>query len=453
MKNSFFLSKLAGIILLLVVTVQIATAGNPQTPYQQLQNILDEYGIEKYAVTDELTGREVEYISIDVAIRFKVPESVVTSATTIGEMLTNILTYQYAEKKGEEWEWKKIQYSSNSIDYDWFLRLYPKSKHSVEAISKYMVTRLHEVYISLAEAESVDEVCDDFFYLHTMYSNYYDRFIRKHKCGGCGISYIDYEGFSIINPEEWAEVFRETSQMKAEQQRDWKAVIRENTHDAYFDYCLRYPQCVTVDTAIERIKRFEQTEWDKALEIDNRDAYEVFVKQFPKGYYSIAAYRKIVSSHLDTTSTGAVEDLLTQQCQYGRQYFSLLCIGNIFKKDKHYTVTLSGDLGYRLEIGPGEIKWQEVLNGDYLMLVEAEGEEPWWGEISCYGYIYVATWYVKNEYHAYSNFNTHRLTNLYDDPYETESFITNVSATNDPQIDRMAAKRFVKAIEEQCEDY
>ena len=457
MKNLNFLSKLAGIILLLAVTVQNAAAGKPQTPYQQLQIILNENGIEKYAVTDELTSREIEYISSDVAIQFKVPESVVNSATTIGEMLTNILKYQYAGKKGKEWEWKKIQYSSNPDDYDWFMFSHPESKHGVEAMSKYMVTRLHEIFISLAEAEadSIDEICEDFLSWYLKYSYYYEHYIRKYDCGGCGMQCIDYEGFSYINPEEWAEVIREYFHDKAEEQQAWKTVVRENTHDAYWNFLMEYPQSTSVDTALERIRRFEQPAWNKALELNNREAYEAFVKQFPQGIYSLEAYRKIVHSHVDTTATEAVENSLMELCYFERPGYSLVGIGNVNREEKRYTVTFSGDLGYRLEIEPGEIKWLEVLNGDYVVLVEAEGGEPWWGNVSCYNHLYAAAWYVKKVYQNPLHINLHHPMNLKANPFLSVSYespYTSFATEDETDIDHEAAERFVKAIEEQCID-
>lgn len=456
MKNLNFLSKLAGIILLLVVTVQIAAA-NPQTPYQQLQIILNENGIEKYAVTDELTGREVEYISSDVATQFKVPESVVTSATTIGEMLTNILKYRYAGKKGKEWDWKKIQYSSNPDEYDWFMLSHPKSKHSEEAMSKYMVTRLHEIFISLAEAEadSIDEICKEYLSWYLKYSYYYEHYIRKYDCGGCGIQCIDYEGFSYINPEEWAEVIREYLQDKAEEQQAWKTVVRKNTHEAYWNYLMEYPQSTTVDTALERIRRFEQPAWNKALELNNREAYEAFVKQYPQGIYSLDAYNKIVHSHIDTTSTGAVENSLMELCYFERPGYSLVGIGNVNREEKRYTVTFSGNLGYRLEIEPGEIKWLEVLNGDYVVLVEADGVEPWWGNVSCYNHLYAAAWYVKKVYQNPLHINLHHPMNLKTNPFLSDSYeypYTSFATDEEADIDHEAAERFVKAVEEQCDE-
>ena len=84
MKNSNLSSKLAGIILFLVFTVQNAMASGRQTPYQQLQEILDEYHINKKAVIDELTVTEIKCISADVAVQFKVPEYVVGRSETVG---------------------------------------------------------------------------------------------------------------------------------------------------------------------------------------------------------------------------------------------------------------------------------------------------------------------------------------------------------------------------------
>ena len=441
MKNLNLLSKLAGIILLLVVTVQIAAAGNPQTPYQQLQNILDEYGIEKYAVTDELTATEVEYISSDVAIQFKVPEVVVKNTTTVGEMLTNILKYQYAGKKGIEWEWKKIQYSSNPDDYDWFMRSHPKSKHSMEAMSKYMVTRLNEIFISLAEADSIDEICKEYLSWYLKYSYYYEHYIRKYDCGGCGIQCIDYEGFSYINPKEWEEVIQEYLHDKTKEQQAWKAAVRENTHDAYWSFLMEYPQSTTTDTAFERIKKIEQSEWDKALEHNNRKAYEEFIEHFPQGYYSNDAYRKIVQDCLDTISSEAEINDLEKYCEYDDHAgYSLICIGNINNDGKSYTVTLTGDLGYRMTLKPGEHKWLEVLDGKYQILIEADGTTPHWGTVNCFGYVYAQAWYI----HTYNP--------LFPElPRQTRYGDRQSHCVYESEVDREAEQRFNDAVSTQCD--
>lgn len=166
MKNMNFFSKLAGTFLLLLVMVQNVSAGVSQPPYQQLQKILNEYYIDKKAVTDELTAREIEDISGNVASQFKVPVSVVSRSKTVGEMLTNILEYKYAGKRGSEWAWRRIQYSSKCEDYAMFVLCYPKSKHLAEAYSKFFVTRLYDAFVSLRELDSIEEACREHLNLY-----------------------------------------------------------------------------------------------------------------------------------------------------------------------------------------------------------------------------------------------------------------------------------------------
>ena len=436
-----FLSKLAGTLVLLVVMMQNAAAGVSQTPYQQLQEILNEYYIVKEAVTDELTAREIECVSVDVANQFKVPEYVLMGSKTVGEMLTNILQYKYADKKGAEWAWRQIQYSSKFEDYALFILNYPNSKHLTEVYSKLIVIRLYDAFYSLEESDSIEEACREYLNLYSRYSYFYETFIRKYECGGCGIQCIDYEGFSYFNPEEWAGAVREFLQDKKEEQQLWKAALREDTHDAYWDYYVSYPQSATADSAIERTKEFEQTAWNKALERDSRNAYEEFIGQFPKGYYSNEAYRKIVQECIDTISTEADINDLEEYCDYDHPGYSLICIGNINNKGKSYKVTLTGDLGYRMTLKPGEYKWLEVLDGDYSILIEAEGATPHWGNISCYGYIYAQAWYM-HEYYSFLP-EIPALPVFGDQPSHR---------TNKNEIDVEAEQRFLNAVSAQCAD-
>lgn len=457
MKYMNFLSKLTGILLFTVVAMQNAAAFNNPTPYQQLQTILNGYYIEKNAVTDELTATELERISPDVALQFKVPENVFENATTIGELLTHILKHQYSKKRGPEWDWRKVQYSSDPHDYESYLLSYSKSKHNDEIMSKYMVIRLYEEFLKLDEADSLyEEACHEYLYLYLTYVNYYDSYIRHYECDRCGISGIDYEGFSRLNPEQWADHIRKQLQERSEERQAWKAVLRENTHDAYWNYCLKYPFSPTINVALERIKEFEQAEWDKATRKGNREAYETFVRQFPQGIYSLEAYRKITHSHIDTTSSKAVDNALVELCEFDRPDYSLIGIANINIEEKTYTITLSGDLGYRMILKPGEFKWLEVMDGEYEILVEADGVRPWWGVTSCSGHLYIGAWYVITEtkFHIPIQQRNPLFT-----PFDlgnstvSESQFEETTPDNNPNVDQKAMEHFIKAVSNQCDEY
>ena len=457
MKNFYLLSRMT-VILLVFVTMSMDAAGKTsQTPYQQLRMILNEYYINKEAVTDELTAREVEYIYVDVANQFNVPEYVVKNSKTVGEMLTNILEYKYADKKGAEWAWRRIQYSSNYEDYVLFIFNYPKSKHVTEVYSKLIVIRLYAAFVSLGESDSLEEACREYLSWYLKYSYFYETFIRKYECGGCGIPCIDYEGFSFLNPEEWAEAVREFLQEKDEERQVWKDVLREDTHDAYWNYYLKYPESMFADTALKKVRDMEQSAWDKALDYDNRDAYETFIDQFPNGIYSLEAYHKIVHSHLDTTSTKAVANSLIELCEFDRPNYSLIGIANVNKKNKTYTITLSGELGYRMILKPGEYKWLEVMDGDYEIVVEADGVQPWWGVTSCSGHLYAGEWYVETV-SSFTPFKTIRKPQslpkifLPGNSNMPETLFEGTYFNNNSDIDQETEDRFYNAILNQCDE-
>lgn len=453
MKKNHLFSKIAGILLLLVALTLNAIGGTPQTPYSQLQSILKTHHINKETVTDELTRTEIRAISYDVASQFKVQEYTFKYSKTVGELLTSILQSKYDGKRGSEWEWRKIQYSSNFYDYVVYLCDYPKTKHYEEALSKQIVTYLYAAWlrVDILRKTSVQT----FLSMNNLYSHMYNVKVRKYDCNDCDIPCLDYEGFSLINVREMVDAVQEQRQSYEKELQAWKDALREDTHDAYWNYYLQYPQGRFADTAISKVTVLEKSSWEKAQESDSREGYEAFVKEFPQGFYSSEAYNKIVRSHLDTTSSKSVDQVIAELCEYERPGYSLIGIGNVNNKNKTYTVTFTGKSGYRLTLLPGEYKWLEIEDGDYKILVEADDVKPWWCFNSCHGHLYAAAWFVKDEYEIKTPNLSHKLNDLYSRIIQSKKAVKSgikesESMDNNPNVDQAAKKRFIDSILNQC---
>ena len=199
----------------------------------------------------------------------------------------------------------------------------------------------------------------------------------------------------------------------------------------------------------------EKSSWEKAQESDSREGYEAFVKEFPQGFYSSEAYNKIVRSHLDTTSSKSVDQVIAELCEYERPGYSLIGIGNVNNKNKTYTVTFTGKSGYRLTLLPGEYKWLEIEDGDYKILVEADDVKPWWCFNSCHGHLYAAAWFVKDEYEIKTPNLSHKLNDLYSRIIQSKKAVKSgikesESMDNNPNVDQAAKKRFIDSILNQC---
>ncbi|MCR4965616.1 MAG: hypothetical protein K6A41_08180 [Bacteroidales bacterium] len=440
-----YLSKITGFFTLLMFIALGAMGGTQKSPYSQLMEIMEEYEIPKKAVTDELTENELVLIHEDVTTVFNVPGIVIMDSKSIGDLLTNILKYQYSNRKGKEWEWRKIQYSSRPEDYEMYLRAYPKSKHYIEAYAKYLVTGLYWNF-GMSEG-SIETTCIEYIDLYEECKFWYNMVVRKYWCDECDIPNIDYEGFSSINPRQWVDVSEEYLASLAEERQAWKAALREGTHDAYWNFYSQYSESDYADTAVNMMKEIEKEAWDEAQRRDSRQGYEKFIKQFPQGVYSPEAYNNIVHSHLDTTSQQAMDNVLEEFCDYDNAGYSLIGIGNINNRNKTYIVTLTGEQGYRTILKPGESKFLEVVDGEYTILVESEDTESWWGNIYCYGEIYGGAWYIKTQL-KHSPFEPLKKIPLFGDMDMTPM----ADIDQDENIDKKAEETFINMITQQCED-
>ena len=402
-------------ILLLTGFSNDASCKDAPTPYVQLQQILTAYRIDARNVIDSLKDNEIKKVRYDIAAAFQVPVAVIDSkSTTVGNVLTDIMQYKYERRGGAKWNWQKIQYSTDLSDYFYYLILYPNSRYTKEAKAKFIITGLYSQWKEIS-ADPSEEMLQLFCDNYEEIVNTYYLYVCEGKIMRSDFPVFEYEGFSGIVPSIWKEEAQEILLEYKNARKAWEKALVEDTHDAFWDFYVQHPRSDYADSALHRVKEKELLEWKVTVAKGTRDAYENFIGFFPKGYYSNKAYDKIVNSYTDTTTTDASIHDFRAYSHYDNPGHSLIGIGNISKeKDNNpITVTLTGEVGYRLVLAPGEYKWLEVKDGDYKVLAESGDATPYWGTISCSGSIYAEGWFKR--YTVFGHF-------LFDDYYINKEF-------------------------------
>src|SRR6202522_3086583 len=71
------------------------------------------------------------------------------------------------------------------------------------------------------------------------------------------------------------------------QQSDWEKTRAANTTDAYELFLKKYPKGEFTAQAQARLKElYEERDWQKARDVDSAEAYQAFLKQYPEGKYT-----------------------------------------------------------------------------------------------------------------------------------------------------------------------
>ncbi len=95
------------------------------------------------------------------------------------------------------------------------------------------------------------------------------------------------------------------------QQSDWEKTRTENTPDAYELFLKKYPKGEFTAQAQARVKElYEERDWQKARDTDTLEGYQAFLKQYPEGKWTEEARIRVENFTLaaappSTTPTGA----------------------------------------------------------------------------------------------------------------------------------------------------
>jgi cell division protein FtsN len=95
------------------------------------------------------------------------------------------------------------------------------------------------------------------------------------------------------------------------QQSDWEKTRTANTTDAYELFLKKYPRGEFTAQAQARVKElYEERDWQKARDTDTLEAYQAFLKQYPEGKWTEEARIRVenftlASVPVSTTATPA----------------------------------------------------------------------------------------------------------------------------------------------------
>jgi cell division protein FtsN len=95
------------------------------------------------------------------------------------------------------------------------------------------------------------------------------------------------------------------------QQSDWEKTRTANTTDAYELFLKKYPRGEFTAQAQARVKElYEERDWQKARDTDTLEAYQAFLKQYPEGKWTEEARIRVenftlASVPVSTTPAGA----------------------------------------------------------------------------------------------------------------------------------------------------
>jgi cell division protein FtsN len=89
------------------------------------------------------------------------------------------------------------------------------------------------------------------------------------------------------------------------QQSDWQKTREANTIDSYELFVKKYPSGEFTVQAQARLKQlYEERDWQKARDADTPDAYQAFIKQYPEGKWTEEARIRVENFTLAQTPTG-----------------------------------------------------------------------------------------------------------------------------------------------------
>jgi cell division protein FtsN len=91
------------------------------------------------------------------------------------------------------------------------------------------------------------------------------------------------------------------------QQSDWEKTRAANTTDAYELFLKKYPKGEFTAQAQARLKElYEERDWQKARDVDSAEAYQAFLKQDPEGKWSEEARIRIENFTLASAPSNTV---------------------------------------------------------------------------------------------------------------------------------------------------
>ena len=443
-----------GVLTCLFFTFSLSVMSKSVSPFEAF-HILWQQNVsssEEFSLITDVSAETLEKIVPQLKKELKVKNDVHFSyPSNVGNILTTLLKERYGSKSNAKNDFLAIQYSTNSVDFDNYLKKYPDSKYKDEALAKAACFKGCEMMIEAkinktrksyeaftaycakepsCNYEGCATICDKINAIANEIVKWYDIIDSSAEKGS--LIYRDYESYIQTYGEEGMFANAAIDSLSINKERfDWNNASSENTikayenymnlhHDGlyywrasflvdemklwekaetsrkYEDYCAYYSEYtdgIYAEKAIEKIKQFETDAWNVAKRKNTLAAYEAFLKQFPNGYYASEAGNKVtelrIAPYLKEKPTFSD---MSYRGDYSKPNYSLICLGNV-DRDKNITISLTGPTGFSKTFKPGQYEWVKVKNGTYKVLVQASTIMNWWGTAYFETGVYAQAWY------------------------------------------------------------
>lgn len=345
-------------------------------PYQFLLKLYQAHGQTFRSVTDKCMFIDNSELKKDVQAAFSIPDFGMKGISTIGDILSHALMFHYGNKESQKIDYLKIKYSSNPKDYENYLYRYPTSPYCEIVSEKMQLTTIAKKWETsqLVDRESYYEG-----YLQANES-YSLRYCKKSLEENDKSNLSEYEGFDQIDlclMTKQVKIRLEELRTQTRKQTDtWLRTCDSNSYSAYNAYHRQYLGSALADSALIRMRPFEEDDYQKAVEINTRVAYEKFLQHYPNGFYSTRVANNIIDLFQ------AVHHLVPKEISFVAAYettrpgYAQVGIVNADKHNKTYTITIGEKAGLHTVLHPKETIWLELPAAGYVdVLVEADNRE------------------------------------------------------------------------------
>ena len=363
-------------------------------PYQFLQELYENHGLTFHSVIDDCMFSDNSGLLQDVADAFSVPTWALKGVNSIGDVLTHVLAIHYGYSNSEETDYLKIEFSSHPMDFRNYNERYPQSPYHEIAMEKMYATRIAQLW-ELAKWTDQKNSYESCLQTYEYFSQKYCKeLVGEDNESDCQLHYFRHEGYDHIAlcliAKQAKERLEELRTQAQTQEAAWRKTCDSNSYSAYEAYHKQYLGSVSADSALIRMKTFEETDYQKALQANTRVAYEGFLQKYPNGYYAARVAKNIVD--LFQVVHHAEPDQMSFVAAYkgSRSRYAHVGIVNADKHGRTYTLTICGTAGFRTKLRPGETIWVELpVAEDYAALVESDNGEYRFAtlDFNAYGYV------------------------------------------------------------------
>ena len=378
-------------------------------PYQFLQELYEKHGLTFHSVIDDCMFSDNFELLQGVADAFSVPTWALKGVNSIGDVLTHVLAIHYGYSNSEETDYLKIEYSSNPKDFRNYNERYPQSPYHEIAMEKMYATRIAQLW-GLAKWTDQEHSYESCLQAYEYFSQKYCmELVGEDDESDCRLHYFRHEGYDHIAlcliAKQAKERLEELRTQAQTQEAAWRKTCDSNSYSAYEAYHKQYLGSESADSALIRMKTFEETDYQKALQANTRVAYEGFLQKYPNGYYAARTARNIVD--LFQAEHHVVPDQMSFVAAYkeSRSRYAHVGIVNADKHGRTYTLTICSMVGSQTILRPGETIWVELPAAeDYAALVESDNGEYRFATLNFNAYGYVL--YLYGDSPKWGNFSS-----------------------------------------------